>query len=250
MTTLARRHFARVMAAQQAAKVEQGAPMEGATQYELMLVKLAADRRRLKDVQSNERKAEVKREVLPEYADYVAGVLEGGRGAQDDVLVTVMVWRIDVGNFAGALAIARYALTHGLTMPDQFDRSLAVVLAEEIADAALAELQAGRPFSAELLAQAGELTDSHDMPDQVRAKLAKAYGYALITGEPLTRDTRWRYTAAINAFRRAQQLNARAGVKQVGDRTEKQLAEFDAAQGIASTTEQPNPAGGDNAADQ
>ncbi|MDY8569877.1 phage terminase small subunit, partial [Escherichia coli] len=35
----------------------------------------------------------------------------------DDILMTVMLWRLDTGDIAGALEIARYALKYGLTMP-------------------------------------------------------------------------------------------------------------------------------------
>jgi hypothetical protein len=176
-----------------------------------MLAKLATDRRRLKEVQSIERKRLVKLEVLPEYADYVAGALEGGRGAQDDVLVTVMVWRIDVGDYAGALAIATYALTHGLTLPDQYERTLATAVAEEFAEAALITLKATREFDVGLLSQVADLTDKHDMPDVVRAKLYKAIGYAL---DPYP-------TMALSYLRRALELHDKIGVKQDITRLEK-----------------------------
>jgi len=48
-----------------------------------MARKLDDDRRRLKDIQSTERKIDVKREILPDYDDYVAGVLAGNAGVQD-----------------------------------------------------------------------------------------------------------------------------------------------------------------------
>ncbi|MBN4688500.1 terminase, partial [Escherichia coli] len=114
-----------------------------ANAYELMLAKLAEDRRRLKEVQSIERKIEIKRQILPDYAPWVQGALEAGRGGQDAVLMTVMVWRIDVGDFAGALDIAAYALRHGLVLPDQYQRDAATLIAEEIADQALASFSAG-----------------------------------------------------------------------------------------------------------
>lgn len=207
-----------------------GDSLAGASGYELMLVKLATDRARLSDVQSAQRKAEVKRELLPDYADYVAGVLEGGRGAQDDVLATVLVWRIDAGDYAGALDIARYAVAHKLKLPDQFARELPVALAEEFADAALKALQQpGGTFSASLLADVAALTDGEDMPDQVRAKLLKAYGLA-VKVDPLDKDTRWQYDQALQALRLAAELNPAAGVKQEIGRIEKALAKFDAEQ--------------------
>lgn len=226
MTSPARQHFERVRAQRQAAAVAAGDSLAGATGYELMLAKLASDRVRLADVQSAERKAEVKRELLPDYADYVAGVLNGGRGVQDDVLATVLVWRIDAGDYAGALDIARYALANGLKLPDQFQRQLPVALAEEFADVALKTMQAGGAFSASILADVGVMTNDHDMPDQVRAKLLKAYGLAANV-DPLTIENRDQYVAALNALRRAAELHPAVGVKQEIGRREKALAKFD-----------------------
>lgn len=211
MTSPAKRHFQRVSASLVAAAGEPGQSLAGASGYELMLAKLATDRRRLKSVQSIERKKAVKAEVLPEYADYVAGALEGGRGAQDDVLTTVMVWRVDVGDYAGALAIAVYALQHSLTLPDQYDRTLATVIAEEFAEAALVSLKAEQEFDADQLHQVAELTEKHDMPDQARAKLYKALGYA-VQADP---------GAALPYLRRALALHDRVGVKNDIDRLEK-----------------------------
>lgn len=214
MKTPAQRHFERVSSMQASASAAPGESLAGASRYELMLAKLATDRRRLKDIQSIERKVDVKREVLPEYADYVAGALEGGRGAQDDVLMTVMVWRIDTGDYAGAMAIVEYALAHRLTMPDQYDRPLATVIAEEFAEAALNANKAGESFSFEMLSQIGELTASHDMHDQVRAKLLKALAYTLMhgAGDPVGKDLA-RYQHALNLMRKAVTLHDRVGVK-------------------------------------
>jgi hypothetical protein len=211
MKSPAQRHFEHVTARQVSAAGGPGESLAGASRYELMLAKLATDRRRLKSLQSIERKKAVKAEVLPEYADYVAGALEGGRGAQDDVLTTVMVWRVDVGDYAGALAIAVYALQHHLTLPDQYDRTLATVIAEEFAEAALVTLKAGDKFDVDQLHQVATLTEQHDMPDQARAKLYKALGLAM-QEDP---------AAALPHLRRALALHDRVGVKNDIDRLEK-----------------------------
>lgn len=211
--TPARIHFERVTAARAAAAAAPGETMAGATPYELMLRKLAIDRRALKGVQSVTRKVELKRKLLPEYADYVAGVLAGGRGAQDDVLVTVMVWRIDAGDYDGALTIATYALKHGLVMPD-FDRSLASVVAEQFADAALQSFMEDGTFDAASLETIAELTEQGDMHDQIRAKLYRALGYAVQEAEP---------ASALGYLRRALKYNERVGVKKDIDRLVKQV---------------------------
>lgn len=49
--------------------------MDGATGYEVMLAKLQQDQFRLKQVQSQEGKAKLKTEMLPDYVPYVDGVL-------------------------------------------------------------------------------------------------------------------------------------------------------------------------------
>jgi hypothetical protein len=207
MTSPAQRHFQRVSARLAAVSAGEGETLVGSA-YELMLAKLATDRRRLKSIASIERKIEVKRELLPEYVDYVAGALAGGRGAQDDVLTTVMIWRIDVGDTAGALDIARYAIAHRMTLPDQYDRPLATAIAEEFAEAALASFKNdGKPaVDGAQLADVAQLTASHDMHDQVRAKLHKAIGY--------TAERAGDIPAALEHLRRALALDERAGVKQ------------------------------------
>jgi hypothetical protein len=230
MTSPAKRHFERVMAARASAAAAPGETLAGASHYDLMLAKLATDKRRLKSLQSVARKVEVKREVLPEYAAYVAGALEGGRGAQDDVLMTVMIWRIDAGDYAGALEIARYALRHRLTLPDQYERSTAAALAEEFADAALAALRDGGTFELAQLVEIEQLTADADMHDQIRAKLHKAIALACapataLAGEMPHVADRGRAQFAVDHLRRALQLDARCGVKQTIARLEAALSD-------------------------
>lgn len=204
MLSPARRHRMR----QQAIEASQNAdnPLRHASGYEQMLIKLNDDKRRLKKVHSNERKAEMKRQLLPEYLPWVSGVLEKGKGAQDAVLMTVMIWRLDAGDVTGALEIARYALTHGLVSPDGFKRaSLPYLLAEEVASAATRAWTAKAPVDVDPLLATIAMTESEDMPDQVRAKLHKITGYVL-------RDA-GRASEAMTHLARAHQLHDGCGVK-------------------------------------
>lgn len=223
MTSPARRHFERVSAAQAAADAGDQ-PMQGDA-YELMQAALFEDYRRLKSTQSMERKAEIKREILPKYAEYVTGVLEAGQGAQDDVLMRVMLWRIDAGDLAGAIAIAHYAISHGLTPPDQFERGTAAIIAEEVADQALKQLDdedANTAALLEHLVSVEALTREADMHDQIRAKLHKALGYAQRTNGQLEN--------AQATLERALTLNERIGVKKDLERLERELKQNAAAQ--------------------
>lgn len=225
MASPARQHFERASAATSQA-AESDNPRD-ANVYELMLHKLAQDKRRLKDVQSMERKAEVKREILAEYQPWIDGVLSGEQGVQDDVLVTVMVWSIDAGYLHNALRIARYVIQHKLAMPDQYKRNPPCLLAEEFSDIALRDLSAATKTEAELvdlaaiLQEINELTQAEDMPDEVRAKLHKAIGLTLTaTDKP----------AALEHLRRAITLHDKAGVKKDIEKLERELKNLAAAE--------------------
>jgi len=141
--------------------------------------------------------------LLPKYAAWADGVLAAGGGQQDDVLMYVMLWRIDAGDYAGALEIGRHALRHGWVMP-LGNRNVQTVLAEEMADAAQSAMLAAAPFDADLLLQALDLTTGQDMPDQSRARLHKAIGAVLSDSHP---------ASALNHLTHALQLDSRCGVK-------------------------------------
>lgn len=177
MLSPARRHVMRVQA-EESAQLG-GSTLRNLSAYNQMLLKLEEDKRRLKRVQSTIRKAEIKRELLPYYQPWVAGALKSGKGAQDDVLMNVMIWRVDAGDFSGALDIAEYALKHGLVMPSLYNRQTACAVAEEIADAMTKNYAAKQPVDVALIQRTLEITDVHDMPDQVRAKLHKILAYGL-----------------------------------------------------------------------
>lgn len=216
--SLAREHFQKTTAAQAAeAAGSDSEALYRASPYELMLLQLNDDKRRLKGIQSVERKIELKRVLLPNYAPYVDGALSAGKGAQDDILMTVMLWRLDSGDFSGALAIGRYALHYGLVMPDQYKRDVATVLAEEVALGVLSALdhpEQDLSVLQDAVMETQLLTQDRDMPDEVRARLHKALGYCL----------RERYPhKAIIELKRALELHEKAGVKKDIEQLEREL---------------------------
>jgi hypothetical protein len=203
MLSPARRHRMRVQAETETQR--ESNPMRHATGYEQMLVKLNEDKRRLKKVHSKENKAVLKAKMLPEYLPWVTGVMNSGRGAQDAIVMTVMIWRLDTGDVKGALEIARYALKHGLVSPDGFKRdSLPYLLAEEVASASMRAWTAKEAVDIEPLLETLRLTDGEDMPDEVRAKLHKIIGYVY-------RDSGGTHEA-MKHLQRALQLHDRCGV--------------------------------------
>ncbi len=243
--TPAQRHRARVLAEQAHAQTPYGQHLESSA-YQLMQAKLAADKRTLKGIESVQAKAAMKAKMLPAYADWIAGALAGGGGANDVVLTTCMVWAIDAGAYAMALTIAPYVLQHGLPMPDHYQRKAASILVDEMADAYLlgrwnaitygdpgqgeAIQQQGTEGAVELLAQALALTQEHDMPDQARAKLYKAVAYAALgkvqTAEVVDLDKVPRQTLqdVRDLLGTAVALDALCGVKKDLERIDRKLA--------------------------
>ncbi|OLU22467.1 terminase [Pseudomonas sp. PA15(2017)] len=223
----AKRHFQQATAAIEAAAVQGTAlTMEGATAYELVQAQLHQHKQQLKKIQSQEGKADTKRKLLPDYAPYVDGVLSAGKGAQDDVLTTIMLWRIDVGDYAGALDIAEYALPYGLKMPDKFERSLGCVVAEEIANVAIKLQKASGSFDLALLLRTEAATANEDMPDEARAKLHLAIGKAasaLVADDAESVDALPLLLMAKQDLARAIELHTNCGGKKDLERVERLL---------------------------
>jgi hypothetical protein len=223
------RHQARILAERASANTEPGAPTTG-SQYELQLYQLAEDKRRLKSIQSIKSKIELKAKLLPNYEAWVDGVLAAGKGGQDDVLTTVLVWYIDVGQFDRALQVARYAVEHKMTLPDQYNRDIPTMLLDEFAGAYLNATLAYDPKHAvEILGAVADLTKDSDTPDQARAKLCKALGYAqlAVAGPDEKKDfTRARLPlaqAARDNLKRALDLFEGVGVKKDIERLDRRL---------------------------
>lgn len=213
MISPARSHFLR-QSAIEAAQQDNGL-LRHATGYELQLRKLNEDKARLKQIKSKETKAELKADMLPAYAPWVDGVLAEGKGAQDAILMTVMVWRLDAGDLSGALDIAEYALKHKLATPDDFTRPTGYLLVEEIAVLALRDIAAGETVEIEPLLRTLELTDGEDMPDLVRAKLHKVIGTVY--------RSLGRAGLALQHMKRALQLDENSGVKKSIEQLEREI---------------------------
>lgn len=180
MLTPAQKHFQETMARHRGAS--QGDTMTARTAYEQMLHRLRIDKARLSGIQSFATRAEIKQTLLPDYQGWIDGALSADTGQADEVIATVMLWNIDAGNVAEGLRIGEYVLRHKLPMPDNYSRTPATVLIDEICKPVLAAFKAGAsvaPVSDDLLLQLYALTSQEDMPDQVKAQLCKAMGYTI-----------------------------------------------------------------------
>lgn len=214
MTSPALRNKQRKLAALQGAASPQFDQVR-ANAYELQLMQLAEHRRTLKGIQSIERKIEAKRPMLAVYQPWIDGVLAADRGGQDDVLVTVMLWHLDTGDLEGAFPMADYVIRHGLSTPDRYERTAATMIAEEVADTAIKQQEAGNGPSLDLLGNYMAMLADCDIFDQVRAKLHKAAGRAALA-EGLKQQ-------AAEHYRRAIELHDKVGIKKELEVLEREL---------------------------
>ncbi len=239
--SLARRHQARILGAQTATFLDGVGPATAgspavapildraaATAAAQVAARLTFDLRRLKEIRSIALKIAAKREMLPEYRDWVDGLLTGalqaGAGTSGDVLPTVMVWRIDVGDYAGAIPLIEHVLEHKVPLPARYERDAATLVVEEIAEAAIKAQAADQAFDLALLERIDALTAGHDMHDQVRAKLLKAIGFELDRAATAAAEPVALLSRSIATLRAAQALHDRVGVKTAIRAVEKRLA--------------------------
>ena len=227
--------MARILAEQEAQRAAAADPfgVASGSQHELMLAQLHAHSRQLKDIQSTEKKVEAKRKLLPEYMEYLDGVLAADAGVQDPVVTTLLVWLLDVGDWIPALDVAAYCLRHKLQLPDRFNRNLPTLLLDETSEAAIKGQLTGVDALA-VLAKVDELTQGLDAHDQARAKLHKAIGWAAM-GKTGTQDLNAeeikqlgldKVQIALPQLQRAMALNDKAGVKKDVERLERRLKEL------------------------
>lgn len=199
-------------------------------EYAVLRAVLHDNLRKLQDVESHEARIPMKRDFMTEFAPWIAGVLEADQPVQDEILMTNLVWAIDCGEFDLALMLGRFALKHGLALPERYNRSVACFLREDIAEIALAQ-----PVPHDILVEVDQLTAEADMPDAAKAKLDKALGRSWLdkaanfdpsdeTG-PAGGAAAFA-SAGLAHLQRALKLNAKVGVKKDIDRAEKLLRDL------------------------
>ncbi|ECI4647422.1 terminase [Salmonella enterica subsp. salamae] len=248
MLTPAQKHFQQVMARR--AGLETGEEtLTERTAHEQILHRLRLAQSRLKGIQSKAAKADVKKELLPEFAGWIEGTLDSDNGRPDEVITTLMVWAVDCGDLSLALRIGEYVVRHDLSLPDNFGRDAATVLTEEICNPLLT--LAGTDPDADLsgyiapLDTLRSIVNDRDMPDEVRAKLYKAMAFSR---RALT-DTQTQ-ALSLKLLREAMHLNPNAGVKrEIATLTRALKASTPEPGDDATTTDQDTPQtdSGDNA---
>jgi hypothetical protein len=229
MPSLAQRHQQKLRA-QEAARaagraskpaVPAAPPEDSAAgaEYAQLRTVLHENLRTLKDIASHEAREPKKAEFARQYETWIEGVLQADEPVQDEILLTNMIWACDYGDYAYALRLGEFALKHGLTMPEPYNRTIACFLAEDIAEDALADADR---VDHEVLLLVDRMTAEADMPDPARAKLMKALGRSWLAkaeafdpaADQAPAGGQAAYAAeAVTAFERALKLDKKAGVK-------------------------------------
>ncbi len=208
------------------------------SEYQQLLAKLHDDLRALSEIQSIEMRIEKKRSMIQAFLPWCEGALsieEGAQAPQDEILVTVMIWALDIQNWDLALTIAAHCIKHGLALPERYSRTLGCLVTEEIAEYAI-QNEGKVPHEVLMRARPGDGPE-YDMPDQARAKFHRALGESFARqaetfdpkaesapagGKPALIDS------ALSELHRALQLNKKVGVKkhvQELEREAKKLAQ-------------------------
>lgn len=193
-------------------------------------MRFTMDLRRLKGIKSVKAKVEAKREMLPEYAAWIEGwfsaLEQTGIAREDEIVTTMMVWKIDTGDYAGALELAEPLISHGVPLPARYARDTATLVVEEIAEAALTALSKGEDFPLSILQQTEALTAGADIHDEVNAKLFKAIGQEFLRRAELEPDPDEKTVLQTNAraaLMKARDLHERVGVKKDIDKLDRAL---------------------------
>ncbi|MFC2994871.1 phage terminase small subunit [Acinetobacter sichuanensis] len=185
--SLARQHFKKHQARAAAEQAAEFGAMQDMTAFELQMMQLNNDRQRLKQIQATDAKVVLKKALLPNHLPYIEGILEADKSIQDEVFMTVLVWYIDVGDYAKALQLSEFALRHNMIMPDSFKRNTATYVVETIAEVFLKQLKTDAIVDITVIQQVEKLILNPDldakvldMPGQAKAKLYLALGKATV----------------------------------------------------------------------
>ncbi|MEB5477577.1 phage terminase small subunit [Acinetobacter pollinis] len=189
MHNFAREHFLKHQAKQAAADAAMFGEMRQTSVYEKLFLQLKRDQSLLKQIQATSSKIEKKKALFDQYKSYVDGILESCPNVPDEIISNMLVWTVDTGDYDYAINIMKYMLKAQLNTPDQFERTVATFVYEQVAETQLKLLSAedeDEPFNLNVLIKLEELLHTSadfpehafDMPEQVKARLYVALGKA------------------------------------------------------------------------
>lgn len=167
----------------------------------------------LSNIRAIDKKVEFKKQWLPEFQGYIDACLAQSPAEQNHALMHLLVWAIDVEDLALAARIGQHAILNGMVMPERYKRTVAEVLAENIGEACIKNVDLAIEH-ADLLESITEMIRGEDLVNEAHAKIYKALGLGLEESKP---------TEALAAFKNALRLNVNSGVKKNIEKLERLL---------------------------
>ncbi len=167
----------------------------------------------LSNIRAVDKKVELKKQWLPEFQGYIDASLAQSPAEQNTALMYLMAWAIDTHNFKLALQIGQYGILNGMVMPEKFKRTVAEVLAENVAEACIKDEELAIE-NASVLESITELVRGEDLVNEAHAKIYKALGLAISESRP---------AEALEAFKNALRLHDKSGVKKNIEQLERLL---------------------------
>ncbi|QHH99248.1 phage terminase small subunit [Acinetobacter dispersus] len=167
----------------------------------------------LSNVRAVDKKVELKKQWLPEFQGFIDASLAQSPAEQNTVLMYLLAWAIDAEDFKLALRIGQHGILNGMVMPEKFKRTVAEVLAENIGEACIKNVELAID-NASILESIAELVRGEDLVNEAHAKIYKALGLAITESRPAD---------ALEAFKNALRLNSASGVKKNIEKLERTL---------------------------
>lgn len=194
--------------------------------YDILAIALTNDINRIRALPTLAQRAELKRtEFLPKWLPFVDKYLADGKVYQNDYFIYCIIYLFDVGEFEQALALADKAIAQNQAMPNQFNSNLPTFVADQIYKWAEKTAETGQsvePYFSQVLHKVATQWQLHEV---VTAKWLKLAAQLLLRNKqtgishPASVVDPERLILAIKLCNKAFQLNAKAGVKTMIERS-------------------------------
>lgn len=163
-----------------------------------------ADLNRMSHIRSRQRRNQTKRELMSRYQDWIDTLIMSDSSTVKErrMFVWLLLWKVDGGDWLGALDMMPFALSQNMTAPEDFSRTLVELVVEQIIDGVV--VQKCEAEQVGLLGNLKGLIAQEDVRDQVSAKLYKAHGIAYLNVDDIK---------ALGLLEQAISLHPRVGVR-------------------------------------
>ncbi|MFS1525811.1 phage terminase small subunit [Microbulbifer sp. 2304DJ12-6] len=168
---------------------------------------LEADLQLLSERANVQEKIALKRQLLPKYLPHVKVYRESGAQYPNPLLVSCLIWLLDVEDIEQALELAALAIAQQQQLPARFNRDLSTFVAETLHDWAERQYMANRSASP-YFEQVLENVEQGTWPVTQIIVLGKLYKLA-----GLICDQQEDFARAVHWYEKATAANDKAGVK-------------------------------------